>query len=160
MWTVCDPVPATPQIRRICFQINDQHRGGLCRFAAQLVWGQALVYGVVQCGRYIEQTAHRKFFEQNKTVCSYLFNSCRPLLLEEEEGFEPSDVSLHRLISSQVHSTTLPLFLNLYMCRIASLTEVAGVVIFLTLQIFASFLRSNLGKKLFNNSDLQALNLK
>ena len=29
-------------------------------------------------------------------------------LLEEREGFEPSVLSLVRLISSQVHSTTLP----------------------------------------------------
>jgi hypothetical protein len=30
------------------------------------------------------------------------------MFLAEREGFEPSDGSPHRLISSQVHSTTLP----------------------------------------------------
>ena len=32
----------------------------------------------------------------------------KSIILAEREGFEPSDGSPHRLISSQVHSTTLP----------------------------------------------------
>ena len=50
--------------------------------------------------------------------------------LEEEEGFEPSDGSLRRLISSQVHSTTLPLFQNFCVPKLAfqNFCEFTGVL--------------------------------
>ena len=57
------------------------------------------------------------FLRAKKKALRYVLNSCRALMLAERVGFEPTVVLPLRLISSQVHSTTLPPLLCVEACE-------------------------------------------